>query len=174
MDNFEDIPPELAELDERLRANRPVADGPTLDRVMSRAQRGRSQRSFFSRSGASAPRPYRHSMAVAMATMVAIVGSIGMAATVIGVNPIDAVRTSAPSSSPSSTGGSTTDSSAQLNAASSQYCPPLETLEDELKRLQNRLKAELAKPEKQQDQKLIRQLRADIRKLEQQIKTCYG
>jgi hypothetical protein len=37
MNHFEDMPPDLADIDQRLRANRLVADEPMLDRVMTRA-----------------------------------------------------------------------------------------------------------------------------------------
>ena len=159
MDQFEDLPPDLAEIDKRLRAERPVADGSTLDRVMTRARRDRT------------PRTSRRAVAVAMATMLAIVGSTGVAAAVMGINPIDAVTTS---SSTGSAGGSSKQSEVQLDAASSQYCPPLAQLQDELARLRGRLNAELSKPPKLQDKKLIQQLQADIKRVERLIKSCYG
>jgi hypothetical protein len=123
MDHFEDIPPDLTDIDERLRANRPVADPPTLDRVMTRAQRVRSRRLFSLPPAPAAPRARRSRLAVGMATLVTVVGSTGVATAMMGVDPVDAVMhfsgTGGASGSSRSSG-----SELQLNAANSQYCEP--------------------------------------------------
>jgi soluble cytochrome b562 len=161
MDSFDDLPPELAETDELLSANRPVADRHTLDRVMSRAQRARSRRlPAFLSSSASTP-GHRRKLAVAAATIATIAGSTGIAAAVAGVNPLNVA-------SPS--GGSTTQ--VQLNAASTQYCSPsqLLALQQQLAKLQKQLEQELKK--KKPDQALIKQLQQQIQQLLVQIKQC--
>jgi hypothetical protein len=69
----------------------------------------------------------------------------------------------------------------QLNAASSQYCRPLQTLEMtrvELEKqrdeLQKNLDLQLAVPPNRKDHEEIKRLRKAINDVEKEIKTCYG
>jgi hypothetical protein len=187
MDHFDqDMPPDLADIDERLRVNRPIADGPTLDRVMTRAQRVRSRRLSSLLPASRAPRIGRK-LAVAMVTLFTVVGSTGVATAVMGVNPVDALRQSSGTSGASGSSRSS-EFELQLNAASSQYCPPLQTLEmqrDTLEKQRNKLQKELddelAKPPNQKDNELIKRLRKEIKDVEKalhdvekEIKSCYG
>jgi len=110
MTDFEQIPPDLTGIDEQLAAHRPVADGDTLDRVMTRTQRARSDRRSWLRPQ-GAPRSNRRILAVTAATLFTMAGTTGLAAAVMGVSPKDAVSTLSPSSSP------------ETDASSRQYCP---------------------------------------------------
>jgi len=108
MTDFEQIPPDLTGIDEQLAAHRPVADGDTLDRVMTRTQRARSDRRSWLRPQ-GAPRSNRRILAVTAATLFTMAGTTGLAAAVMGVSTKDVASTLSPSSSP--------------NASSKQYCP---------------------------------------------------
>jgi hypothetical protein len=110
MTDFEQIPPDLAGIDEQLAAHRPVADGDTLDRVMTRTQRARSDRRSWLRPQ-GAPRSNRRILAVTAATLFTMAGTTGLAAAVMGVSTKDAVSTLS------------TSSSSESNASSKQYCP---------------------------------------------------
>jgi hypothetical protein len=157
-----------------------------LDRVMTRAQRVRSRRLSSPLTASRAPRNGRK-LAVAMATLFTVVGSTCVATPVMGVNPVDALRQSSGTSGASGI-IALVGSELQLNAASSQYCRPLQTLEmtrvelegkrDDLQKL---LDAELAVPPNQKDHEEIKRLRKaindvekEIKNAEKEIKTCYG
>lgn len=156
MTNFDEIPPELSETDQRLSAGRPAADGPTLDRVMTRAQRARSRRlpSFLS---ARAPHSGRRTLALATATVVAITGTSGMALAIKG-------------GSGGGSGNTGDKFGVHPNAGSAQYCRDLTGLRKRLARLQAKLAKELAKhPE---HTKKIAELRLAIQILQAQIQVC--
>ncbi len=171
MDHFEDIPPDLAETDARLRANRPSADAPTLDRVLARAQRVRGRRltSLLPSPAASS----RSRVAVVLATLIAVVGSTGVATAVMGVSPRDALRAATPDLTSSDTSsGASSGAQLQRNAGNSQYCPPLAELEKERAELEKELADERAKPKP--DRKKIRQLERRLEHVNDEIERCYG
>ena len=174
MDNIDDIPPELSEIDERLTAGRPVAGEPALQRVMTRAQGARSRRLPSLLSHWRAPRRTRRLLGVALATTVAVAGSTGVAAAVIGLKPVDVIRVVTPDLTQRGTGssGGGSDSQVQRNAASSQYCPTKEELQEEIAELQRQLQEELRKP--RPNPGTIRRITAEIRRVAQEIEECYG
>jgi hypothetical protein len=108
-----------------------------------------------------------------MVTLFTVVGSTGVATAVMGVNLVDALRQSSGTSGASGS-SRLSEFELQLNAASSQYCPPLPSLEARRDRLQRQLDRELAKPNNEQDKELIKTLRTEIRDVENEIRTCYG